>query len=84
MGPQEHAFRTGVDVHHRHARAGCSITSRAPYAKLAQLEYLVLDEADRMLDMGFLPDIRRILRHIPAEAADAVLQRDDAAADRRR
>jgi ATP-dependent RNA helicase RhlE len=38
---------------------------RAPYAKLAALEYLVLDEADRMLDMGFLPDIRRILRHVP-------------------
>jgi ATP-dependent RNA helicase RhlE len=39
---------------------------RFPYAKLHGLEYLVLDEADRMLDMGFFPDIRRILRHIPA------------------
>jgi len=34
---------------------------------MAGLEYLVLDEADRMLDMGFLPDIRRILRHLPTK-----------------
>jgi ATP-dependent RNA helicase RhlE len=32
---------------------------------LSQLEVLVIDEADQMLDMGFIPDIRRILKHLP-------------------
>jgi ATP-dependent RNA helicase RhlE len=65
MGPQEHAFRSGVDV--IVGTPGRLLDHfRAPYAKLTSLEYLVLDEADRMLDMGFLPDIRRILQHIPA------------------
>lgn len=32
---------------------------------LSQLETLVLDEADHMLDMGFIPDIRQILKHVP-------------------
>ncbi len=64
MGRQKAAFRKGVDLivatpgrlldHFQH-----------DYAALAGLEYLVLDEADRMLDMGFLPDIRRVLRHVP-------------------
>jgi ATP-dependent RNA helicase RhlE len=65
MGPQEHAFRSGVDV--IIGTPGRLLDHfRAPYAKLNGLKYLVLDEADRMLDMGFLPDIRRVLRHLPA------------------
>jgi ATP-dependent RNA helicase RhlE len=65
MGPQEHAFRVGVDV--IVGTPGRLLDHfRASYGKLSGLKYLVLDEADRMLDMGFLPDIRRILRHLPA------------------
>jgi len=65
MGPQEHAIRSGVDV--LIATPGRLLDHfRFAYAKLSGLEYLVLDEADRMLDMGFLPQIRRVLRHIPA------------------
>ena len=64
MGPQEHAFRTGVDV--IVATPGRLLDHmRHDYAKLDAIEFLVLDEADRMLDMGFLPDIRKVLKHIP-------------------
>ncbi len=66
MGPQEHAFRTGVDL--LVATPGRLLDHlRHSYASLAGVEHLVLDEADRMLDMGFLPDIRRVLKHIPAK-----------------
>jgi ATP-dependent RNA helicase RhlE len=65
MGPQEHAFRSGVDV--IVGTPGRLLDHfKRPYAKLNSLRYLVLDEADRMLDMGFLPDIRRVLKHLPA------------------
>ncbi len=64
MAPQEHAFRIGVDV--MVATPGRLLDHlRHGYAKLDRIEHLVLDEADRMLDMGFLPDIRRVLRHLP-------------------
>src|SRR5687768_14769285 len=64
MGPQEHAFRSGVDV--LVATPGRLLDHlKAPYAKLDHIEFLVLDEADRMLDMGFLPDIQRVLKYIP-------------------
>ena len=64
MGPQERAFRTGVDI--LVATPGRLLDHfQYPYAKLPGIEILVLDEADRMLDMGFLPDIRRVLKHLP-------------------
>jgi ATP-dependent RNA helicase RhlE len=36
-------------------------------ARLRSIEILVIDEADRMFDMGFLPDVRRIIRQVPAK-----------------
>src|SRR5205085_8491055 len=66
MGAQEHAFRSGVDV--IVATPGRLLDHlKHPYAKLDKVEYLVLDEADRMLNMGFLPDIRRLLKAVPAK-----------------
>jgi ATP-dependent RNA helicase RhlE len=65
MGPQEQAFRRRADI--LVATPGRLLDHmRMPYAKLDGLAVLVLDEADRMLDMGFLPDIRRILKQLPA------------------
>lgn len=61
----------------RALRRGCPVIVATPgrlldhmergNVRFNELEALVFDEADRMLDMGFLPDIRRILRTVPAE-----------------
>ena len=64
MGPQETALRRGAEV--LVATPGRLLDHlQRGTARLGLIETLVLDEADRMLDMGFLPDIRRILKYVP-------------------
>ncbi len=64
--PQIAALRRGIDI--VVACPGRLLDHLAESTiALAHVEVLVLDEADQMLDMGFLPDIRRILRHLPAD-----------------
>ncbi|HVC19454.1 MAG TPA: DEAD/DEAH box helicase [Vicinamibacterales bacterium] len=65
MDPQERALRAGADVLvatpgrlQDHMRQGA--------ARLDAVNVLVLDEADRMMDMGFWPDVRRIIGALPA------------------
>jgi len=66
MKPQEQAFRRGTDV--IVATPGRLIDHmQYGYANLSGIRHLVLDEADRMLDMGFLPALRQILAHLPAK-----------------
>ena len=63
-GPQERALRAGVDL--VVATPGRLLDHlKQDWFSLNKVEVLVLDEADRMLDMGFLPDVRRILAQVP-------------------
>ncbi len=65
-GPQEQALHKGVDV--VIATPGRLIDHlEKRNVNFLSLQVLVLDEADRMLDIGFLPDIRRIMRQLPKE-----------------
>ncbi|HEY9400391.1 MAG TPA: DEAD/DEAH box helicase [Luteimonas sp.] len=66
MGPQVDQLRRGTDI--LVATPGRLIDHmERGSAKLDAIEVLVLDEADRMLDMGFLPAIKRILNRVPKE-----------------
>ncbi len=63
--PQADMLRAGVEI--LTATPGRFLDHLEQRAtSLSQVEVVVLDEADRMLDMGFLPDITRILQHLPA------------------
>lgn len=63
-GPQIRALRNGIDI--LVATPGRLLDHMNEGAiSLDKVEVLVLDEADRMLDMGFLPDIRRVLKAVP-------------------
>jgi len=62
--PQVKALKSGVEI--LVACPGRLLDLAAQrYARLETIEVLVLDEADRMFDMGFLPDVRRILKLLP-------------------
>ncbi|MBW1955578.1 MAG: DEAD/DEAH box helicase [Deltaproteobacteria bacterium] len=66
ISPQMSALKRGVDI-----VVACPgrlldhINRRS--VDLSRLEVLVIDEADQMFDMGFFPDIRRILNHLPRQ-----------------
>ncbi len=67
INPQIQKLRRGVDV--LVATPGRLLDHvRQRTVNLSQVEFLVLDEADRMLDMGFIPDIRRIVALMPDHA----------------
>jgi len=64
--PQIQALRKGVEI--IVACPGRLLDLEAQgHARLNRVEALVLDEADRMFDMGFLPDVRRIIKAVPAQ-----------------
>ena len=66
MQEQEAALRAGVEI--LVATPGRLLDHAGnKLALLNQVQFLVLDEADRMLDMGFLPDLKRILELLPAK-----------------
>ncbi len=63
MQPQEKALRQGIELIVACPGRLLDHINRGT-AKLDQVEVLVLDEADRLLDMGFLPSIQQILKHL--------------------
>ncbi len=68
MGPQESAFRQKAEVIiATPGRLLDHLSQPGKYVDFSGLEILVLDEADRMLDMGFLPAIKQVLAALPKQ-----------------
>jgi ATP-dependent RNA helicase RhlE len=64
--PQIEALRSGVDLLVATPGRLLDLMGRQ-FCDFSKLNFLVLDEAERMLDMGFLPDVRRIIKALPAK-----------------
>ena len=64
--PQTNALRNGVDILIATPGRLLDLVEQR-YINLSHLEFFVLDEADRMLDMGFIHDIKKIITKIPAK-----------------
>ena len=62
--PQVQALRSGAEIVVACPGRLLDLIDRGP-ARMEKIEILILDEADRMLDMGFLPDIKRIIKRTP-------------------
>lgn len=66
IGPQERVLSRGVDI--VVATPGRLLDHlQRRTLQLQEIQFLVLDEADRMMDMGFMPDIKRIIKLVPTE-----------------
>jgi ATP-dependent RNA helicase RhlE len=66
QGPQVQALSRGIDI--LVATPGRLLDlANQKHVAFGDLSIFVLDEADRMLDMGFLPDVRRVIRMLPAK-----------------
>jgi ATP-dependent RNA helicase RhlE len=72
QGPQVRALRQGIDILVATPGRLLDLLEQG-LVDLKQVELMVLDEADRMLDMGFLPNVRRIVQHVPRERQTILL-----------
>ena len=64
QGPQTHALRAGVDILVATPGRLLDLINQK-IVNLSQIKFFVLDEADRMLDMGMVQDVRRIIKYLP-------------------
>jgi ATP-dependent RNA helicase DBP3 len=74
VAPQKKAIESGLDVIvATPGRLLGLVEEMGDDFDLSQIKYLVLDEADRMLDMGFIPDVRRIRALLPSSGVQTVM-----------